>query len=399
MTAPVEATPCAGGRGRWFITPHAVRRYIERCPGARQISYEEALERLISASETAHFVKARRNPGEELWRGGKPDRLRFVIARVHGGLPQLVTVLRGCDTPEKGQRWQREPKSEERTSLEREGTDQRTRPAIGPSRSQAERSLRPVDPKLAVAGSTLGPEDFIWAQTSVHRRRVDAAIAAVRRAVEIGPIGVAFSGGKDSTCVAHLVRSVAPDAPIAFFDSGDELPGTLEMVRHVGAETVTPRLTMREMARYAGWWGYVSPIDPDCSFDAKRILISEPAETFVVRRGLRVIAHGIRAEESHARSKHVGARGELYEGADRTWVCMPLARWRLADVWAYIASHGLRYHEAYDAMTDAGIPRESQRVSGLLGERGSGWGRHELLRLYAPESYRDIIRQFPGLAR
>lgn len=84
--------------GRWFITPHAVRRYIERCPGARRLTYEQAFGQLISESELAHLVKARRNPGEELWRGGKPHRLRFVVARGNGGLPQLVTVLRGCDT-------------------------------------------------------------------------------------------------------------------------------------------------------------------------------------------------------------------------------------------------------------------------------------------------------------
>lgn len=248
-------------------------------------------------------------------------------------------------------------------------------------------------------GSAIRPEDYVWARLGAHKRRVARALDVLRQAVEIGRVGVAFSGGKDSTVVAHLVRLVFPDAPIAFFDSGDELPDTLAMVHHVGAETITPRLTMREMARYSGWWDYAHPVDAGCPFDAKRILIEEPSETFVVKRGLRVVVHGVRAEESGNRARHVGARGELYQGADRTWYCMPIARWTLADVWAYIASNGLRYHEAYDAMAEARIPRESQRVSGLLGERGSGWGRHELLRRYAPESYRDMVREFPGLAR
>jgi hypothetical protein len=88
-----------GARGRWFITPHAVRRYIERCPGAGCLSYERALERLIDESERAHFVKDRRNPEEQLWRCGKPWRLRFVVADRGHGKPVLVTVLRGCDAP------------------------------------------------------------------------------------------------------------------------------------------------------------------------------------------------------------------------------------------------------------------------------------------------------------
>lgn len=87
----------SGATGPWWITPHAVRRYIQRCPGARRLTYDQALGRLIDEAGRAHLVKARRNAGEELWRGGKPHRLRFVVARGNSGLPQLVTVLRGCD--------------------------------------------------------------------------------------------------------------------------------------------------------------------------------------------------------------------------------------------------------------------------------------------------------------
>jgi 3'-phosphoadenosine 5'-phosphosulfate sulfotransferase (PAPS reductase)/FAD synthetase len=252
-------------------------------------------------------------------------------------------------------------------------------------------------PELAADGSAIRPEDYVWAQLRKHRERVERARDVIRRATEIGRIGVSFSGGKDSTVVAHLIRSVVPGAPLAFFDSGDELPDTLAMVLEYGAETIAPRLTMREMARYSGWWGYAAPVDPNCPFDAKRILIEEPSETFVVKRGLRVICHGIRAEESGNRARHVGARGELYQGADRTWYCMPIARWTLEDVWAYIASNGLRYHSAYDAMSAAGVPRQSQRVAGLLGERGSGWGRHALLKMHAPEHWGRLVAEFPGL--
>lgn len=258
--------------------------------------------------------------------------------------------------------------------------------------AELERPAEDAEPVSAVR-----PEDHIWATLAVHKRRVEKALDAIRRAAEIGKIGVSFSGGKDSTVVLHLVRSVVPDAPAAFFDSGDELPDTRAMVSELGVETVAPRLTMREMARYSGWWGYEHPVDPGCPFDAMSVLIKEPSETFVVRRGLRAIAHGVRAEESGGRSKHIAKRGELYQGADRTWYCMPIARWELADVWAYIASHGLRYHRAYDAMSRAGIPRESQRVAGLLGERGSGWGRHALLRRYAPRAWAEIVREFPGI--
>lgn len=247
-------------------------------------------------------------------------------------------------------------------------------------------------------GSALRPEDYVWSQTARFRRRVDASLEVIRRAAEIGGVGVSYSGGKDSTCVLDLVRRVLPDAPAAHFDSGTELDSTAEMVARVDCEVIVPRMSMLDMARFAGWWGYAEPVDADCSFDAKRVLIDEPSEAFVVRRRLRVLCHGVRAEESGSRSRHVGARGELYQGADRTWYCMPIARWELRDVWAYIASRDLPYNSAYDRMSDARIPREAQRVAGALGERGSGWGRHVYLRRFEPERWHDIVREFPRIA-
>jgi hypothetical protein len=81
--------------GRWFITPHAVRRYIQRvAPG---LTYEQALGELVHLSESARRVKERA-PGIWLWRGPKPRRLRFVVStRGAGELPQLLTLYAGHD--------------------------------------------------------------------------------------------------------------------------------------------------------------------------------------------------------------------------------------------------------------------------------------------------------------
>lgn len=235
--------------------------------------------------------------------------------------------------------------------------------------------------------SALRREDLVWAKLDVHKRRVERSL------------GVSFSGGKDSSCVLDLVRREFPAAPVAFFDSGCELDSTMEIVHAERAEIVVPRMSILDMARYAGWWDYERPTDKGCAFDAKRVIIEEPSEAFVVRRGLRAIAHGVRAEESPSRGKHIGLRGELYLGADRTWYCMPLAQWKIEDVWAYIASRELRYNAAYDTMADAGIERRDQRVATLLGNRGAGWGRHAFLKRFSPDRWRQIVAEFPGLAR
>ena len=84
-----------GAVGPFFVTPHAVWRYIERVrPG---ISYRQALHDLIAQGRGAHRVK-QLDSGHELWRGPKPRRLRLLVAPASGGgLPQLVTILTTFD--------------------------------------------------------------------------------------------------------------------------------------------------------------------------------------------------------------------------------------------------------------------------------------------------------------
>lgn len=85
------------GSARWKITDHAVHRYRQRCPGKRNVSLAGAVSELTELSAKAHYVKTLES-GLELWRCGKPWRLRFRVLRSSGPL-QLVTVLRGCDGP------------------------------------------------------------------------------------------------------------------------------------------------------------------------------------------------------------------------------------------------------------------------------------------------------------
>lgn len=83
-------------RGSVFVTPHAVRRYMERCaPG---LGYEEARDALLDLFERSHPVKPKHG-GAWLFRTGKPLRLRVIVAPpgVHGPLPALTTVLSGHD--------------------------------------------------------------------------------------------------------------------------------------------------------------------------------------------------------------------------------------------------------------------------------------------------------------
>ena len=69
-----------------------------------------------------------------------------------------------------------------------------------------------------------------------------------------GQIYVSFSGGADSTALLHLVRSIYPDTPAVFADTGLEYPEIREFARrHENVETVRPEMSFKEVL---GRYGY-----------------------------------------------------------------------------------------------------------------------------------------------
>jgi hypothetical protein len=79
--------------GSWFITRAALEDYA-RLTGKVVADPDLVRPALLAEISRAHFVK-QQDSGAELWRGGKPLRLRFIVvteAGVGGGAPQLVRV-------------------------------------------------------------------------------------------------------------------------------------------------------------------------------------------------------------------------------------------------------------------------------------------------------------------
>jgi hypothetical protein len=73
--------------GPWFVTRAALDDFERLVPGSSPAALRAEIDR-------AHFVK-RQGDGSEIWRSGKPLRLRFIVrtgAGVGGDAPQLVRV-------------------------------------------------------------------------------------------------------------------------------------------------------------------------------------------------------------------------------------------------------------------------------------------------------------------
>lgn len=244
--------------------------------------------------------------------------------------------------------------------------------------------------------------DKLRARRPFFKTRVRRALNAIREASDKGPLGIAFSGGKDSTVLLDLIRQVLPDAPGGFYDSGCEYDNTYAMIDYYGVETIKPKQSLIEMCKAGGYWGYNGPdlVDPDLEFNFGHALITEPAWRFADKHKLTTIAIGLRAGESYWRKFTSLKRGEIYfhQGNQLYHFC-PLAWWTTDDIWAYINSHGLRYHSAYDKMTELGIARDEQRISTLLGSDYASHGRYAYLRQIDPEMYKRLAADFPKITR
>lgn len=93
-----------GATGRWFVTPHAIDKWIARFTPRSFREAERTEEQrvrvlgwILDEAERARFVKAL-DTGVQLWRGPKPRRVRFIVTVCsEGTLPALLTVLPACD--------------------------------------------------------------------------------------------------------------------------------------------------------------------------------------------------------------------------------------------------------------------------------------------------------------
>lgn len=69
-----------------------------------------------------------------------------------------------------------------------------------------------------------------------------------------GNVYVSFSGGKDSTVLLHLVRSMFPEVPAVFCDTGLEYPELKKFAKgKPNVRTLYPRMTFKDVITDYGY--------------------------------------------------------------------------------------------------------------------------------------------------
>lgn len=68
-----------------------------------------------------------------------------------------------------------------------------------------------------------------------------------------GDVCVSFSGGKDSTVLAHLVHDIYPDVPLVFVNTGLEFPEIRQFAKNMGAEIIQPKMSFADVILKYGY--------------------------------------------------------------------------------------------------------------------------------------------------
>mgnify|MGYP000094188695 CR=1 FL=1 len=161
-----------------------------------------------------------------------------------------------------------------------------------------------------------------YSKTKDFENRVKQAEQIIEKGLSFrGKKYVAFSGGKDSTAMLHLVLKFEPDIMVYHSDNGKYIPRefeqeVIENARLIGANNLRIEVAGDFFERKV--WEYY-------------------------REGFRVCFVGLRKEEAVHRRLRIQA-DESLTVIKEFW---PLQDWSWRDVWAYVFANALPIHSAY----------------------------------------------------
>lgn len=233
---------------------------------------------------------------------------------------------------------------------------------------------------------------------------------------------IAFSGGKDSTVVAHLAR--ATGLPLMWFDSGLEFPETRSYIEcfaerwGLDLHVERPSRSALDMLVSSGWWDHSAAGDNARLSVMRDVLIEHPAEQAHAEFGGGEL-WGIRAEESPGRRKALLAalRRETGGGCDccasrvdqqprhggvirrrsGETAFSPVWDWTTSEIFGYLDAREIPVNPVYERFRRIGAPTEMQRVSLLVDGSALAIGRAVWLRRGWPEMFEQLAAVLPRL--
>jgi len=213
------------------------------------------------------------------------------------------------------------------------------------------------------------------------RKRIELALC------ELEQPSVAFSAGKDSTVLLHLVRQYRPDVIAIYGNTTIEFPECVKFARWLRDQwrlnyyEAKPDVTFWWVVREYGWplmgktfgvggvahkssraqffddlaargelaGDYAIQAEVPISSACCTFLKERPSQKLQKELGVDGVFLGIMAGESRQRTFNFLEYGEwYYPKSQKVWKCHPLAIWTDEDIWAYIHRYQVPYASLYD---------------------------------------------------
>lgn len=203
-----------------------------------------------------------------------------------------------------------------------------------------------------------------------------------------GQVYVSFSGGKDSTVLLHIVRSMYPNVPAVFVDTGLEYPEIKEFVRSIdNVITLRPKMNFRQVLDHYGYpvvskeqakyirevqrgtteytrtkrlygkngtrsgiiskkWQYL--IDAPFKIDDRccDVMKKRPFHIYSKETGRYPYVGTMAGDSSLRKQKYIRQGCNAFES--KSPMSTPLAFWWESDIWEYIHTRNLPYSKIYD---------------------------------------------------
>ena len=248
----------------------------------------------------------------------------------------------------------------------------------------------------------------LHARTSPFKRRVEQALRAVERAFEATDDWcLAWSAGKDSTVLLHLVRVLAGrDVPVYSEKDDLDFPGEEDYVRRLAEQwdvrltVVRPSVSLRRwVAENAERLG----LRADEDFHGRAAALSKEHFYDLIERHTKRHAGtflGLRAGESAGRKANRRVRGLVYRRSDGHYIGTPLGDWSGMDVLAYAVSNDIELLPVYQciALAHRNEPWHLRKSWWIPGSHAAMGGVAWLARYY-PSLFRELCEILPDARR
>lgn len=239
---------------------------------------------------------------------------------------------------------------------------------------------------------------LLHARTKSYKRRVELARSCIKDMHFRCPDAyIAWSAGKDSTAMTHLIASIIPGVRAMSIKDDCDFPDEVEYIQYlankwnVNLDVIGPDFSMQD---------YLASLDTELDSDLhsrtsefSKLGFYSIIEEYRNKFEFPGVFLGLRKAESDYRLLNRIKNGMIYTKADGETVCQPICDWSNIDVYAYLFEHDIELLPVYRCVRLHKCPGDV-RKSWWVTARGRNviW-----LRTYYPSLYNRLRQLIPGI--